>query len=157
MIQDDGLRQKLRPACWNQAQITDSSAVVVILTKPAIVRPGSAYVEGMFNRRNLPEEATKAYLQRYKEHMESEVEPRMSYYAWGAKQCYIALGNMMTGAAASGIDSCPIEGFQKEAVETVLAIDTDQYEVAVIFTLGYRLGEQTLCLRSPLNDIVEYR
>ncbi|MES9898776.1 MAG: NAD(P)H-dependent oxidoreductase [Sedimenticola sp.] len=157
VIQDDELRQRLRVACWDQAQITDSSTVVVILTKPTALHPGSSYVEGMFARRNLPEEATQAYLQRYRSHMEAEIEPRMSYYAWGSKQCYIALANMMTAAAASGIDSCPIEGFEKDAVEAALAIDTSQYEVAVIFALGYRVGGQTTCLRSSFSEIVEYR
>jgi len=81
----------------------------------------------------------------------------MSYYAWGSKQCYIALGNMMTAAAAAGIDSCPIEGFEKKPVESVLELDTARLEVAVIFALGYRAGEQTPRLRSSFNEIVEYR
>ena len=81
----------------------------------------------------------------------------MSYYAWGSKQCYIALGNIMTAAAASGIDSCPIEGFEKKGVEEVLAINTEQFEVAVIVALGYRLGEQTPRLRFSFDEVVEYR
>ena len=36
---------------------------------------------------------------------------------WAAKQTYIALANMMTAAALVGIDSTPMEGFQKENVE----------------------------------------
>ena len=157
VIQEQELRRRLRECCWNQPQITDSSHVVVVLTKPSVVRPGSDYVNRMFARRNLPEEATKAYIDRYKSHMESEVEPLMSYYAWGSKQCYIALGNMMTAAAAVGIDTCPIEGFEKKPVESVLGLDSSRLEVAVIFTLGYRAGEQTPRLRSGFNEIIEYR
>ncbi len=82
--------------------------------------------------------------------------PRMSTYAWSSKQCYLALSNMMTGAASLGIDSCPIEGFEKEPVEELLKIDTDKEEVAVIVTFGYRAGEQTPRLRQKLDDLVHY-
>lgn len=156
-IESPELREQLRPHCWNQAQITESSHVVVILTKTQAIKPDSDYVKQMFARRNMPEEALNTYLGLYKSHLESEMESLMSYYAWGSKQCYIALGNMMTAAAASGIDSCPIEGFNKKGVEEVLGIDTEQYEVAVIFALGYRKGEQTPQLRLSFDEIVEYR
>ncbi|MEA3291769.1 MAG: NAD(P)H-dependent oxidoreductase [Pseudomonadota bacterium] len=157
VLQDRDLRERLRKPCWNQPQITESSDVVVILTKTKAVRPDTEYVNRMFARRGLPEEAKTAYIARYKSHMESEVEPLMSYYAWGSKQCYIALGNMMTAAAAAGIDSCPIEGFEKKPVEKVLEIDTGQFEVAVIMALGYRAGEQSPRLRLRFDEVVEYR
>ena len=38
-------------------------------------------------------------------------------HCWsGLKQTYIALGNMMTSAALLNIDSCPMEGFDLDAV-----------------------------------------
>lgn len=151
------IREKLRPACWDQAQVTDSSHVVVILARPNLVLPDSDWVKAGFARRQLPEDATLAYIQRYKWYVETEVFPRMSLYAWCCKQCYIALANMMTAAAAMGIDSCPMEGFEKEKVEAVLDIDTDQYEVAVLLALGYRAGEQTPRLRHGPEMVVEYR
>lgn len=157
VIQDTAVREKLRTACWNQPQITDSSDVVVILVTPDAIRPDTDYVKSMFARRNLPQDAKAAYLERYKSHLESEVEPLMSYYAWGSKQCYIALANMMSGAAAQGIDSCPIEGFCKKDVETALQIDTDQYQVAVIAAFGYRAGEQTHQFRRDSDAVIEYR
>lgn len=157
VIQDTAVREKLRTACWNQPQITDSSDVVVILVTPDAIRPDTDYVKSMFARRNLPQDAKAAYLERYKSHLESEVEPLMSYYAWGSKQCYIALANMMSGAAAQGIDSCPIEGFCKKDVETALQIDTDQYQVAVIVTFGYRAGGQTPQFRRDRDAVIEYR
>ena len=42
-------------------------------------------------------------------------------FDWCSKQTYIALGNMMTGAALIGIDSCPIEGFSYPEVNRILA------------------------------------
>lgn len=157
VIETPEIRTQLREACWGQAQITDSSHVLVILAKTAAVKPGTDYVTTLFDRRNLPVDARNAYLEKYASHHQTEIEPYMSTYAWSSKQCYLALANMMTGAASLGIDSCPIEGFSKQAVEELLAIDTTSEEVAVVVTFGYRAGEQTPRLRLPLDELVEYR
>ncbi|WP_308873933.1 NAD(P)H-dependent oxidoreductase [Thiothrix subterranea] len=113
VVQTPALREQLREVCWNQPQINESSHVVVILAKTAAVEPYSAYVQRLFGRRGLPAEAEQAYLERYAAHNDSEIKPYLNTFAWSSKQCYIALANMMTGAASMGIDSCPIEGFSK--------------------------------------------
>jgi len=156
VISSGDVKKKLRPACWDQAQITEASHVIVILSKPGLIEPSHPYITESFKRRGLPEDATKAYIKRYKSHMETEVFSRMTAHAWCSKQCYIGLANIMIAAASEKIDSCPIEGFEKDFVEEVLKIDKDQYEVAVIVTLGYRLKEQPLRLRHPKETIIEY-
>jgi len=156
VVESDKVKKALRPVCWNQPQITDASHVVVILARPGIVNYENDYVKATFAGRNLPEDLTLAYIKKYENHMKTEVLPRMSYYAWCSKQCYIALANIMTAAASIKIDSCPMEGFEKEAVENVLKIDKDKYEVAVLVALGFRLGEQSVRRRHAFNELVEY-
>lgn len=156
VIRNMTVREKLRTACWDQPQIIESSEVVVILEKKDKTLPGSDYVKKQFYRRNLPEDATTAYIEKYASHYSSEIGPVMNNYAWDSKQCYIALSNIMTGAASAGVDSCPIEGFQKKAVEKVLEIDTTKYEVVVLVALGYRLGEQTQRHRLSFDEVVEF-
>ena len=157
VLASDNIRRELKPACWDQAQVTDSSHVVVILARPSLIDPSNEYVLKSFLRRQLPEEVTRAYMEKYKAHMETEVFSRMNAYAWCAKQCYIGLANMMTTAASMGIDSCPMEGFEKDRVEAILKIDTQQFEVAVLVALGYREGEQTPRLRHSMDQMVEFR
>lgn len=62
----------------------------------------------------------------------------------------------MTAAAIKGIDSCAIEGFDKEKVEEILGIDTKKYQLSVIIPFGYRINEQSTQLREPLENIVEF-
>ncbi len=156
VISSDDIKKKLRPACWNQPQITDASHVVVILSQTGVIGPANAYVEQNFQRRGLRDDVVKAYIKKYKDHMETEVFPRMSAYAWCSKQCYIALANIMTAAASEQIDSCPIEGFEKDMVEESLDIDIIKYEVSVIVALGYRATEQSKRIRHIKKNIVEY-
>lgn len=157
VLESREIREQLRPACWSQAQVTDASHVIVILARPSLVWPSNDYVKASFLRRELPEDVTLASINRYKRHMETEVLPRMSTYAWCAKQCYIALANIMTAAASMGIDSCPMEGFEKDKVESILKIDKMECEVAVLVALGYRAGGQTPRRRYESKTLIEYR
>ena len=157
VLESLGVRKKLRPACWDQPQVTDASHVIVILARPNLVTPDNTHVLESFLRRELPEDATKAYVERYKWYMETEVFPIMNLYAWCSKQCYIGLANIMTAAASLGVDTCPMEGFEKGKVEAVLDIYTDEYEVAVLVALGFRAGDQTPRRRYSKDALVEYR
>ncbi|MDM8535198.1 NAD(P)H-dependent oxidoreductase [Desulfobacterales bacterium HSG17] len=156
VISAEDVKIKLRPFCWDQPQITEASHVIVLMSKPGLTIPPNEYVMKSFRRRGLSDEMTKVYIEKYKNHMETEVYPRMNSYAWASKQCYIALANIMTIAASEKIDTCPVEGFEKDGVEKALNIDTSLYEVSVIVALGYRAKEQPERFRLPFDNIVEY-
>lgn len=156
VITNEELKAKLRPFCWDQVQITSCSHLVVILAGIDSVKVQSGEVEKRFKRRQMPQESLDFYMDIYANHLKDVLNGDEKIYAWTAKQCYIALANMMTAAAYIGIDSCPIEGFEKEMVETVLGLDTSKYQVAALVPFGYRLNEQSEQLRLPLEDIVSY-
>ena len=70
------------------------------------------------------------------------------------------MANMMTAAAMMGIDSCPIEGFNREAVENILieegVLDPQHFGVSVMVGFGYRDEEQPAKTRQALQDIVQW-
>ncbi|MEE9351911.1 MAG: NAD(P)H-dependent oxidoreductase [Thiotrichaceae bacterium] len=156
VVQTPEKRASLQEACWGQPQVVESSHVVIILAKVEDVKPGTGYVKEMFERRNLPEDAFNLYLEKYESYFKTEIDPYMNTFAWSSKQCYLALANMMTGAASLRIDSCPIEGFSREAVDTLLKLDTNELQTAVIVTFGYRAGEQTPCFRQDKDQVIDY-
>jgi len=104
----------------------------------------------------MPQESLDFYMDIYAKHLEKTLNSDENIYHWTSKQSYIALGNMMTAAAYIGIDSCPIEGFEKEKVEEILALDTSKWQVSVVVPFGYRLNEQSSQLRLPFDDVVEF-
>ncbi len=156
VISNQKLRERLRPHCWNQPQITDCSHLVVILARSETVDADSPYVRACYERKGVSEEKIRASLERMKKYQQEEVLPRMSLYAWSSKQCYIALANIMTAAAAAGVDSCPIEGFEKDAVDRTLGLPKDDLQTAVMVALGYRKGEQSPRFRHPFEKVVEF-
>ena len=156
VIQDPKLKAKIRPACWNQIQITSCSDLVIILASISDVKPKSGYPLKMFSRREIPQEQKDAYINLYSQHLSKTLSSDEGILAWTARQCYIAASNMMTTAASLGIDSCPIEGFDKEAVEKILGIDTSVHQLALVLPFGYRINQQSTQLRRSFDDVVEF-
>lgn len=156
VITNDELKAKLRVHCWDQVQITSCSHLVVVLAKIEEVRDYEGEVRRKFNRRDLPKDMVDAYIIKYANHQKEYFSNDFNTFSWTSRQTYIALGNMMTAAAVKGVDSCPIEGFDKEDVEKVLNLDTKKYQVSVILPLGYRVKEQSIKQREKLEDIIEF-
>ena len=156
VITNQALKEKLKPACWDQAQITSCSHLIVVLAGIDSVKPQSGVVEKRFARRDMTKEKLDFYLGLYASHLKETLSSDENIYAWTAKQTYIAAGNMMTGAAFIGIDSCPIEGFDKLAVEKILNLDTEKYQLAMILPFGYRIKKQSAQIRLSLEEVVEY-
>jgi nitroreductase len=156
VITNEALKAKLRPACWNQVQITSCSHLVVILAGIESVKPESGEVKKRFARREMPQESLDMYMDLYAKHLEKTLSSDENIYCWTAKQTYIAAANMMSGAAFIAIDSCPIEGFEKEKVEEILELDTTKFQVAMILPFGYRLNPQPKQIRLPFEEVVEF-
>ena len=156
VIANEDLKEKLKPFCWNQPQITTCSHLVVILAAIDAVKPQSGEVERKFKRREMPQDKLDFYMGLYSSHLADTLSSDENIYAWTAKQTYIAMGNMMTAAAIKGVDSCPIEGFEKQNVEKVLDLDLTKYQVSCIVPFGYRINEQSSQLRESQEKVVEF-
>jgi len=156
VITNDDLKVKIRPYCWDQVQITSCSHLIVILSAIENVKVDSGIPRKRFERRELGKEKTDIYMGVYANHLEKTLSSDENIYAWTTRQTYIAAGNMMTAAAFIGIDSCPIEGLEKENVEKILELDTSKYQLSMLLPLGYRISPQSTQLREPLENIVEF-
>lgn len=156
VITNDELREKLKPFCWNQPQITTCSHLVIVLAGIENLKVESGVVESQLMRRDLPKDKLDAFIELYASHLSDTLSSDEKIYQWSARQTYIASANMMNAAANIGIDSCPIEGFEKENVEKVLELDRAKYQVALVLPFGYRVNEQPPKFRSNFERVVEF-
>jgi len=156
VITNEELKAKIRPFCWDQVQITSCSHLVIVLAAIDSVKVESGLVRTKLGRKGFPDDKLEFYVGIYGSHLKDVLNSDENIYSWTARQTYIAIGNMMTGAASKGIDSCPIEGFEKENVEKVLGIDTSKFQVSCVLPFGYRLNEQSPQVREPFENIVEF-
>ena len=96
-------------------------------------------------KRNLPEDQMQMRwtgTKKFQVHDMKIADDERSLFEWTRKNTYIALANMLTGAAMLGIDSCPVEGIDYDAVTQLLIeeglLDPEDYGVSVAATFGYR-------------------
>lgn len=149
VIDNPSMKEEIQKVAWNQAQITTSSKLIAITYKKN-VRSSDEYIKSEFDKFEYPQMLRDMY--------KNWIDPRddLALYSWSAKQVYIAGANMMTAAASIGIDSCPMEGFDKGSVEKIMGLDTSIYGLALLIPFGYRLNPQPSLHRSELKEIVSY-
>ncbi len=138
VAQDAATRAALLPHSWGQKQVVDCSHFVVFTARTEITE---ADVDKLIRRtvelRRLPAGALDAY----RGMMLGDVVngPRgKSGHEWAARQCYIALGGLMTAAAMLGVDACPMEGLVPAEYDKILKLAGSGYKTVVACALGYR-------------------
>ncbi len=161
VITNDAVKAALRPACWDQHQVTTCSHFVVLLAKkPSWFEKGSAYLDMSFGRKaGGNTEMLKRVEAVFENFKANELKP--SVEDWSKMQVYLASGNMMTAAAVLGIDSCPIEGFGYDLLEdamkkSIAEFDSEKYNIAYAVAFGYRAKPQTPQLRLPLSEVATF-
>jgi nitroreductase len=166
VLQNPTLREKLLPAVWGGGkQIPTASHLVLALAKKShFMKYDSEYVaDFMQNVQHLSDDVIVPRKQFYQSFQETDfnlLESERAMTDWAIHQTYIALGNMMAAAAMIGIDSCPIEGFNRQKLEAVLAqeigLNLEQFSVAYLLAFGYRKNPPKEKTRQAIEKVVEY-
>jgi len=166
IVQDSEIKEKLRNYTWGgQKQLPTCSHLLVCLVKKAhFMKYDSNYVKYfMKDIQNNSDELMEKRGQILKKFQESDftlLENDRALFDWSCKQAYIALGNMLTSAAMIGIDSCPIEGFQRKEIEEVLVqscnMDNEKYGVSYMVTFGYRINPPKPKTRQEAKNIFHW-
>jgi len=155
VVQNKELREKIKAVSWNQVQITSCSHLVVILAKIKEVKVGSSYIDKMIARR--ADKNIEAIAARQKFFLLSNFKNDDELtFQWSHEQCMIAATNMMNAAASLGIDSCPIEGFDRHALNEILGLDESEKRVAIVVPFGYRLNPQPEKYRRQRAEVVTW-
>ena len=138
IVQDAAKRAALLPHSWGQKQVVDCSHFVVFTARTEMKEADVVkFIERTTEVRRIPPEK----LVNYRDMILGDVVngPRGKVaHEWAARQCYIALGNLMTAAAVLGVDACPMEGLVPAEYDKVLSLHGSGYATVVACALGYR-------------------
>jgi nitroreductase len=161
VIKDGAVRAALRPASWNQSQITDASHLVVFARKATVTAADvEQYVRRILQVRNAP----AAALEDYKNMMLGSVNnpsglPGGSMDTYTRSQVYIALGFFLFAAAQLGVDACPMEGFDPVKYDEILGLPAMGYRATVAAAAGYRAADDWLAplakVRYEAKDVIQ--
>ena len=145
IVQNPALREKLKAFSWGaQGQLPTASHFMIILARKNMKYDSNFITHMIRDVKQLPEDVEKMYREFYTNFQTTDfkLDTNRKIEDWAGKQTYIALANMMTGAANMGIDSCPIEGFDLDLtnafLKNELGIDTDEFGASVMVAFGYR-------------------
>jgi len=156
VITNEKIKLQIQNASMNQSQVGKCSHLVIVISSINDVKIQSGIPQDRFRRLNLPNEKLEFFLSLYTEFVDRHLYNDEKIYQWVSKQAYLSVGNMITAAAIKGIDSCPLEGFDKESIENILNLDTSLEQVSLVVPFGYRKYEQPSRIRRDFNDIVKY-
>ncbi|MBI0029735.1 oxygen-insensitive NAD(P)H nitroreductase [Gilliamella sp. B14384G15] len=142
VIDNDTVKNKILPAIaeFNQPRVTDSSHTIIFCIKTPL---DEAHLVNLLNQEEKDGRIPTAELKdaqdqgrRYFVNLNSSTP--QSLQCWEGKQAYLALGQLLFAAAAIGIDSTAVEGFDSEKMDEILDLKAKGLKSLVIATLGYR-------------------
>lgn len=136
VIENEDLLAKIKPIAMDQPQITEASALLVFAVWENLSREKiDAYIVLIARERSVEIES----LNEMKMHISGQLENSdQENLTWNSKQAYIALGFGLIAAADESIDSTPIEGFDKNALDKLLKLSDMGLRSTVLLALGYR-------------------
>ncbi len=158
IIENPEIREKLKAAAWGQNQITDSSALFLFCNFTEV---GADKVDNFLKLRadinGLNVNDSKDYGDMMKSMLSSLTPEEIS--VWTSKQTYIALGTLLAASAELKIDSCPMEGFNKEQYDEILGLKERGLTASVLAAVGYRDENDPFLVfkkvRKPLSEMFE--
>lgn len=167
VVENKELINEISEVAWGfQRQAPTTSHLVIALTKAGKeVRYDSEYIKNLWiNTKGVNEEffeGIKDVLKNFQIGKLEANETDAKLLEWSKRQSYIAMGNMMTAAAMRGIDSCAIEGFDKEKVEEILIknnlLNKEKYDLTYLIAFGYRKEEpHREKSRLPKNEVIKW-
>lgn len=127
LIQNPDLRQQVRAAAWDQAQITDASLLIALCADL-----------------NAWAKETKRYWKNADPPVRDQLLPMIDQFYRGHEQlqrdeairsCGIAAQTLMLAAKAMGLDSNPMIGFDPNAVADIINLP-DDHTITMLLVIG---------------------
>ncbi|MCD2423272.1 NAD(P)H-dependent oxidoreductase [Niabella pedocola] len=141
VISNQALKEKIRPAAFDQPQITGCSHLLVFAAWDGYTPERiDAFIAHTAAKRGGDPERLERQRQSLMNNFGRMDQDRG--YAHAARQAYLSLGVTIVAAAAEGVDGTPMEGFDPERLDAILGLREKGLRSAVIIALGYRDTEK---------------
>lgn len=139
-LEDKALLEKTKTLAWNQQQIVDASAVLVLCAQndlsPVFI---DQHADNMRDARAMTEDQIKGF----RNHLHGAIGQKSAedIKSWNGKQVYIALGQLLSACAMLQLDATPMEGFDPIALDKLLDLDAQGLHSVLICPIGKRASD----------------
>jgi len=156
VITDGAVKEKLRAAAYDQAQLTTASHVFVFAAKTTVTPEYvDNFIKLMADVRNVPVAAIEGFGDYIKGSLKDKSQEELQ--RWNTRQAYIALGSLLITAGELKVDACPMEGFEGDKFDEILGLKEKGLTAVVIVPVGYRSAEDdtqhAAKVRLPLEEL----
>ncbi|BBM35205.1 NAD(P)H-dependent oxidoreductase [Pseudoleptotrichia goodfellowii] len=163
LLKNEKMKEDFKEFAWGGINsLNGASHIVIVLAKKGVTADSKHMAHMLRDVKKVSGEVENIIKEEFHDFQKNQfklLENERVLFDWASKQTYIALGNMMTTAAFLGIDSCAIEGFEKDKAEKYLSekglLNTDEYGMSYMVSFGYRDEEQPVKIRQQLSEVFE--
>lgn len=141
LIESDAGKEKVLPGFmeFNRPKVLDSALTVIFAVRNTL---GDEHVELITeqedkDQRFLDEAGKEGVAAGRKKFIDLNSHDQEHLNKWNEKQAYIALGTLLLGAAAMGVDATPIEGILPDELDKILDLPNKNLHSIVAVTIGY--------------------
>jgi len=137
VVEDAGIRAKLREAAFGQAQLTEASQIIIFAAETKVDEElVKNYIDNVATTRGVD----RAQLAGFEGMVNGSLASKSSEErtTWAQKQAYIAVGVLTVAAAELHIDACTMEGFSPAAFDEILGLTDKGLTASVIMAIGFR-------------------
>jgi len=149
VVTDQKVKEQLKPAAWDQEQITTCSHLLVFCANTDL-RDLITRLERSMRERKIPDEAVKIVIG-IAENFFLKLPPDQQL-VWAQHHVFLALGNALNGAKALGLDSCPMGGFDPKEFARILKIPPALVPT-MLCPVGYAADRPMPKFRFPASEI----
>jgi nitroreductase len=146
VVKDKELRKKIRAVAWDQAQVTDSSMLVILCAdlKSWDKKPERYWKNAPQGVQDFLLPAINSY---YKDKDQVQRDEAM-------RSCGIVAQTLMLSAKSMGYDSCPMDGFDFDKVAELIKLPSD-HVISIFVAIGKKTDEAwARGGQLPLDEIV---
>jgi nitroreductase len=158
VLTDDDDRERLRAVANDQDHVTDAPASVVVLGNTDPTAHAERVFEDWLDKEYIPNEDVKeALLDTVSGMADMPTEERR---VWTTRSASLAAMAVMLAAWGEGVATCPMEGFDADALTDEFGVP-DGFEPVMLLTMGYPVEtaddlENERKLRRPVDEILHF-
>lgn len=132
IVKDLELRERIRKVAWDQEQVTDASLFIILC---ADLKAWEKMPERYW--RNAPQEVLDFVLSSIDNYYRGKEQVQRDE---AMRSCGIAAQTLMLAAKSMGYDSCPMDGFDFDAVGRIINLPED-HVIAMFMAIGKAVRE----------------
>jgi nitroreductase len=149
VVTDPKMKERLRPASYDQEQITTCSHLLVFCANTDF-RGLLERLERLMTEAKVPGGDVKMVMEMAREYFLARTPE--AQLAMAQHHVFLALGNALNGAKSLGLDSCPMGGFDPQEYARILGLPPNLVPT-MLCPVGYAADRPEPKVRFPAEEI----